>query len=75
MSGNTKLIAGLLLGAAAGVAATLFFQSEKGREFLSSVKDAVSDAGDEFDDLVSKGKQFAEDLTGKGKEAAKDATA
>jgi len=75
MSGNTKFIAGILLGAAAGVAATLFFQSEKGQELLSSIKDAVSEAGDGFDDLVNKGKQYAEDLAGKGKQAAEDVTA
>lgn len=69
MSGSNKFIAGLLLGAAAGIAATLFFQTEKGQEILNDLKDAALKADDKIDDLLNKGKQFAKDVAGKAKDA------
>lgn len=73
MTDNQKFLTGIILGAAAGVAITLFLQSEKGKEILSGVKDWADDATDglkekmdQFDDsvaeLVKKGKQFVTDL-------------
>ena len=73
MTDNQKFLTGIILGAAAGVAITLFLQSEKGKEILSGVKDWADDATDglkekmeTFDDsvseLVRKGKQFVSDL-------------
>ncbi|MBG9376345.1 YtxH domain-containing protein [Panacibacter sp. DH6] len=43
MSKNEKIIAGILIGAAAGVAAVLFFQTEKGKQLLADIKDMASD--------------------------------
>lgn len=76
-----KFIAGVVLGAAAGAAVTLFFQTEKGKEILKDLKDAAEDAGDnlkdnlknfedEMSDLIKKGKKFVEDLENKARNAA-----
>ena len=70
---SQKFVAGLILGAAAGAAIALFLQTDKGKEILSNIKDAASDAGNnfktkvqDFDEelnaLIKKGKQFVEDL-------------
>lgn len=77
----SKFMAGVVLGAAAGAAAVLFFQSEKGKEILSDLKDAAGDAGanlkdnlknfeEEMQDLMKKGKKFVDDLEKKAKDAA-----
>jgi gas vesicle protein len=79
--GSQKFVAGLILGAAAGAAVALFLQSDKGKEILSSLKEAANDAGDELNAkvqnideelaaLIKKGKQFVEDLENKAKEAS-----
>ena len=76
-----KFMAGIVLGAAAGAAAVLFFQSEKGKEILSDLKDAAGDAGvnlkdnlknfeGEMNDLIKKGKKFVDDLEKKARDAA-----
>ena len=66
MDGKSKFIAGLVLGAAAGAAVALFLQSEKGKEMMSTVKDAA-------DDLLQKGKQFVQDLQSEDKDEASPA--
>lgn len=81
MNDNQKFVAGLILGAAAVAAAALFLQSEKGKEFMSNVKDAADDAQQNlrqrlqnFDEevaaLLNKGKQFVEDLESKAKDSS-----
>ncbi len=81
MNDNQKFVAGLILGAAAVAAAALFLQSEKGKEFMSNVKDAADDAQDTFKEklqsfdeevaaLLRKGKQFVEDLENKAKDSS-----
>ena len=73
MNDNQKFLAGLILGTAAGIEAAMFLQSDKGKEFMSDVKDAASDVQDNlkqklqsFDEEISalllKGKQFVDDL-------------
>ena len=42
MSNNKKLWTGLILGAAAGTAVTLFAKSKKGREVISNVNNKMS---------------------------------
>lgn len=69
MSDNKKLLAGLLLGAAAGAALALILTSEKGKEFLSDLGDAASKLGDDLKETIDKGKHFAEDLGRKAEEA------
>jgi len=66
MDGKSKFIAGLVLGAAVGAAVALFLQSEKGKEMMSTVKDAA-------DDLMQKGKQFVQDLQSEDKDEASPA--
>lgn len=66
MDGKSKFIAGLVLGAAVGAAVALFLQSEKGKEMMSTVKDAA-------DDLLQKGKQFVQDLQSEDKDEASPA--
>ena len=76
-----KFVAGLVLGAAAGAVVALFFQTEKGKEILSDLKDAADDAGvnlkdnlknfeDEMNELIQKGKKFVDDLKKKARDAA-----
>lgn len=73
MSGNHKLIAGLLLGAVAGAALALFLKSEKGQEILDDVKEEgdllqeelkakLKDFDASVNQLLAKGKAFIEDL-------------
>lgn len=73
MFGNSRFIAGLLVGAAAGAAVVILLNSEKGKEIISDIKSAADKAGDELKNaasrleaeisaVVEKGKQYAEDL-------------
>ena len=72
---NQKLLTGLIIGAAAGSALTLFLQGESGKKLLSNIKDTAKTTGEEVKDgfasaqsglesLLSKGKKFIEDLKG-----------
>jgi len=70
MTENKKLLAGILLGAAAGAALALLLTSDKGKEFLSDLKDTASRLGDDVKETIEKGKQFAADLGKKAEEAA-----
>jgi gas vesicle protein len=80
MTSNQKLLAGIIIGAAAGVLATLFLQSEKGKELMTGAKDFADDTADsikskvngldsEVKELVKKGKKFVQDLGGQVNEA------
>lgn len=51
MTRNEKLITGLIIGAAAGIAAAFFFDTSKGQEVLSDIKKLTSSA---VDDIVSR---------------------
>lgn len=73
MLGNSKFIAGLLVGAAAGAAIVILLNSEKGKEIIKDLKDAADKAGDELKDaasrlgaelnaVVEKGKEYADNL-------------
>jgi gas vesicle protein len=53
MGGNSKFLAGLIVGAAAGAAIAILLNSEKGKELLSDLKAAASDAIDEIKDGVT----------------------
>ena len=72
---NQKFLTGLILGAAAGTAVTIFLQGENGKKLLSAVKDTAKVSGDELksgissaqsslETLLHKGKRFIEDLRG-----------
>jgi len=60
MSGINKFIAGVVLGAAAGAAITVFLQTEKGKKIMSDVKDAAANAGEK---IKSKLKEFDEEIS------------
>lgn len=53
MGGNSKFLAGLIVGAAAGAAIAILLNSEKGKELLSDLKAAAADAVDEIKDRVA----------------------
>ena len=63
MSGNQKLLAGLVIGAAAGAALALFLSSEKGKALLEKVKDT---GGKLTDDTFGHWKDSLDDLLKKG---------
>ncbi len=51
MGGNSKFLAGVIIGAAAGAAIALLINSEAGKEIIAEIKDA---AGKAFDDIAEK---------------------
>lgn len=57
MNNNTKFIAGILIGAAAGAAVAYLLTSDKGKDLMNSVKDYADKATDEVSNLWSKGKE------------------
>lgn len=73
MTDSQKFIAGVILGAAAGAAITVFLNSDKGKEILADVKDIAQDTSEslrskmdglekEVKGLLQKGKQFIESI-------------
>lgn len=54
MSKDRKLMTGMILGAAAGVAATMFFKSEKGKKLTKKVTDTAVDFKDATTEVLSK---------------------
>ncbi|MEP6466214.1 MAG: YtxH domain-containing protein [Parafilimonas sp.] len=79
MNTAQKFLGGIMLGVAAGVAIALFINSDKGKEMISDVSDAASDATDnlknkfsDFEkqakDLLNKGKTFLDDIEGRVKD-------
>jgi len=64
---NQKFLAGLLIGAAAGAAITVFLHSKKGQALLASAKEKAEDWGDEIQDKLSDIDDNINDLVDKGK--------
>ena len=64
---NQKLIAGILIGAAAGTAITLFLQGKKGKEFIATLKDSAKTTGDGLKEGVSSLQYTVDKLFQKGK--------
>ncbi len=82
---NSKFVAGLILGAAAGTFIALFANTEKGKDIWDDVIDKADDLGgkakskysdtaDEIADLISKGKKFISQLESKAKDVKDAAT-
>ncbi len=83
MGGNSKFLAGLVIGAAAGAAIAVFLNTEKGKELMADLKSAAGKAGDdlkeaarrfgdELDEVVEKGKEYADNLGQKMKNATQN---
>lgn len=81
---NNKLLAGVLIGAAAGAAIGYLLTTTKGKELLSNIQDYAGTAGEKVkgmydtakskaSDVINKGKQYAEEATGKGRQYAEEA--
>jgi gas vesicle protein len=68
MSGNSKFLAGLLLGAAAGAVIAVLLSGEKGKEVLSDIKSAAGRAGDEIKDAAQRFEAELDNLTGRAKQ-------
>jgi gas vesicle protein len=77
---SSKLLTGIILGAAAGIAIALFVQSDKGQDMVENLKDAAGDAGEklksklddlqgEMSGLIKKGKKYVSELESKAKES------
>ncbi len=73
MTDSQKFIAGVILGAAAGAAITVFLNSDKGKEILADVKEIAQDTSEnlrtrldgiekEVKSLLQKSKQFIENV-------------
>ena len=58
MGNNSKFLAGILVGAAAGAAVTLLLNTESGKKILADLKDA---AGKKLQDLKNAASDFAEE--------------
>jgi gas vesicle protein len=67
MGGNSKFLAGILLGAAAGAAIALFLNTEKGKEIMEDIKDAAGKAGDNIKDAAKKFGDEVASVVEKGK--------
>ena len=68
MKNDTKQIAGLILGAAAGLALYKFFSMprEKRDEFYAHIKDTTNELLDNAEDTVEKVEQYISEFNSKG---------
>ena len=71
MSINAKHLATFILGAAAGVAAHKYLQTEEGEKLLEDLKSKASDLKSEAEQAVDKAPEYFEELKSKGSEALK----
>jgi gas vesicle protein len=51
MTKKQKIVTGIIIGAAAGVAATIFFETERGKKLLENLKQLASDS---FNDALER---------------------
>lgn len=68
MSNQSKFIAGLLLGAAAGAAIAYLMTSDRGKEILADLKSAASNAGEEVKAAANEVETEINEALEKGKE-------
>jgi uncharacterized protein YicC (UPF0701 family) len=72
MSINAKHLATFILGAAAGVAAHKYLQTEEGEKLLEDLKSKAGDLKAEAEGAVDKAPEYFEELKSKGTEALKN---
>ena len=70
MNNNTKLILGVLAGAAAGFALGMMLAPKKGSELRSDMLGSLEDLQDRVSDLIEEGRQKLGELTGMAGEKA-----
>jgi uncharacterized protein YicC (UPF0701 family) len=71
MSINAKHLATFILGAAAGVAAHKYLQTEEGEKLLEDLKTKASDLKAEAEGVIDKAPEYFEELKTKGSETLK----
>lgn len=71
MSINAKHLATFILGAAAGVAAHKYLQTEEGEKLLEDLKTKASDLKSEAEGAIDKAPEYFDELKTKGSEALK----
>lgn len=71
MSINAKHLATFILGAAAGVAAHKYLQTEEGEKLLEDLKAKANDLKAEAESAVDKAPEYFQELKTKGSEAIK----
>lgn len=64
MNNNTKMMLGILAGAAAGFALGMMLAPQKGSDFRQSIRDSLDDLGGRVTDLLDEGKERLAGLTG-----------
>ena len=57
MRDNSKLLAGIIIGAAAGTALTLLFNTEAGKEALAHIRSAAEKALERWNNAAEEGEQ------------------
>ena len=71
MSINAKPLATFILGAAAGVAAHKYLQTEEGEKLLEDLKNKANDLKAEAEGAIDKAPEYFDELKTKGSEALK----
>lgn len=71
MSINAKHLATFILGAAAGVAAHKYLQTEEGEKLLEDLKTKANDLKAEAEGAIDKAPEYFDELKTKGSEALK----
>ena len=71
MSINAKHLATFVLGAAAGVAAHKYLQSEEGEKLLEDLKTKANDLKSEAEGAIEKAPEYFDELKTKGTDALK----
>ena len=74
MSINAKHLATFILGAAAGVAAHKYLQSEEGEKLLEDLKTKANDLKAEAEGAIDKAPEYFEELKAKGSDGLKSFT-